>query len=79
LELEVKGNKFYMLAKREGKGRELWLYNDAKAPIGKIKEYLKKGTNAEDIELMSIELKDEKFEIKTIPWSIIAVELVKEA
>ena len=76
MELEVKGNKFYMLVKK-GKDREIKLYNEMKAPIGTIKGYLKKGTNAEDIELLSIELKEEKFEIKTIPWSILAVELVK--
>ena len=78
MELEIKGNKFYMLVKKGGKGNEAWLYNDTKAPIGKIKEYLKKGANADDIELMNIEFKDEKFEIRTIPWSTIAVELVKE-
>jgi hypothetical protein len=78
LELEVKGNKFYMLVRKESKGKEIWLYNDAKTPISKIKEYLKKGANADDIELINIELKEEKFEIRTTLWSTIAVELIKE-
>lgn len=77
MELEVKENRFQMLVKAGGKDKEIWLYDDMKAPIGKIREYLKKGAKAEDIELMSIELKDDKFEIRTIPWSTIAAELIK--
>jgi len=77
MELEVKGNKFFMLTKKGTKGKEIRLYDEMKAPINKIREYMAKGTIAEDMELLSIEVKEERFEIRVIPWSTIASELIK--
>lgn len=78
MSLEVKGNKFYMLTKKEGKDKETRLFVDVETPIVKIKEYLKKGIEPENLELLSVELKEEKYLIQGIPWSIIASKLVKE-
>jgi hypothetical protein len=77
-ELQVKGNKFYLLTKKDGKSRELRLYADMETPIKRIKEYLKKGVESENLELVSIEIKEEKYLIQGIPWSVIASKLVKE-
>jgi hypothetical protein len=76
LELELEGNEFYILTVKQGKGK-ITLYNDIDSPTRKIKEYLKKGTNPEDIELMVVEIKEDKFEIKSVPWSTIALGLIK--
>jgi hypothetical protein len=78
-ELQVKGNKFYMLTKKEGKEQEIRLYADMDTPVKRIKEWPKEGVEPEKPELVSAEIKEDKYEIKGIPWSIIASKLVKEA
>lgn len=76
MELEVKGNEFYVLTLNQGNGKTT-LHNEMDSPIKKIKEYLQKGTNPEDIELMTVEIKEDKFEIKGVPWSTIALGFVE--
>jgi hypothetical protein len=76
LELEVKGNEFYVLTLKQGNGK-ITLHDEMNSPIKKIKDYLEKGTNPEDIELITVEIKEDKFEIKGVPWSTIALGLVK--
>jgi len=44
-----------------------------------LKEAMKKELNTDKFELMSVEYDEEQFKIKTVPWSIIALELIKEA
>lgn len=77
-ELEVKENKFYVLTLKQGKESKITLHSDMDSPVRRVKEYLKGGTSPDDIELMAVEIKEEKFEIKSVPWSTIAVRLVKE-
>ena len=75
MELEVKGDEFYVLTvKQDGKTT---LHNEMDSPIKKIKEYLKKGTSPEDIELVIVEIKEDKYQMKSVPWSSIASGLVK--
>ena len=78
IELEVKENIFYVLTVKQGKERKIALYNDMDSPVRRVKEHLKGGKSPDDIELMAVEIKEEKFEIKSIPWSMIAIGLVKE-
>jgi len=77
-ELEVKENIFYVLIVKQGSDRKITLYDDMDSPVRRVKEYLKGGTSPDDIELVTVEIKEEKFEIKTIPWSMIAIGLVRE-
>ena len=77
-ELEVEENLFYVLTVKQGEERKITLYGDMDSPVRRVKEHLKGGKSPEDIELMAVEIKEEKFEIKSIPWSMIAVGLVKE-
>lgn len=76
--LVVKENKFYMLIEKQGSKKEIRIYDEMNPAITMIKGSLKKGVTSENIELLSIEIKEEKFEIKTIPWNIIATHLIKE-
>lgn len=76
-ELEVKENKFYLLRVEGDKRRNMTLHNDIGSPISRIKNYLKTGVIAENIELMKVEVKEDKFELTTVPWSTIAAQLVK--
>jgi hypothetical protein len=77
-ELLVKNNKFYLLTKKDGKNRELRLYADMETPIRRIREYLKQGVEPDNLELVSVEAKEEKFVIQSVPWSLIALKLVRE-
>lgn len=77
-ELEIRENRFYVLRVKTERGVEATLHNDMNSPISKIKDHLKSGVDPENIELMTIEMKGEKFEIKSVPWSVIAVGLVKD-
>lgn len=78
MEIVVKENKFFMLMEKQGSKKEIRIYDEMNPAIITIKGSLKKGITSENIELLSIEVKEEKFEIKTIPWNIIATQLIKE-
>jgi len=78
MEILVKENKFFMLLEKQGAKKEIRIYDEMNPAIAMIKDSLKKGITSENIELLSIEIKEEKFEIKTIPWNVIATQLIKE-
>jgi pseudouridine-5'-phosphate glycosidase len=79
MEMTVKDNKFFMLLEKQGSKKEIRIYDEMNPAIAMIKGSLKKGVTSENIELLSIEIKEEKFEIKTIPWDVIATQLIKES
>lgn len=66
------------MAVKQGESKKITLHNDTDSPVRKIKEYLKHETIPEDIELMTVEIKEENFRITGVPWSEIAVKLIKE-
>ena len=79
MELSVKDNKFFMLMEKQGSKKEIRVYDEINPAIAKVKMSLKEGASSENIELLSIEIREERFEIKTIPWNVIATQLVKES
>ena len=79
MELSVKDNKFFMLMEKQGSKKEIRVYDEINPAIDKVKMSLKEGASSENIELLSIEIREERFEIKTIPWHVIATQLVKES
>jgi hypothetical protein len=78
MEFEVKDSTFYVLLKKVEKANTMTVFNELSPSVKKVKEYLKNGVKTENLELMSVAYKSENFEIKTIPWNIIAMELIKE-
>jgi len=74
--LKVTDDKFYLLTKKQKDEKETLLYSDIMTSSIKIKEYLKSGVKVEDIELMLVKMKADEFEVESIPWSKIAVELI---
>lgn len=78
MEMLVRGNRFFMLMEKQGSKPEIRIYDEMKPAIMKIKNALKSGTKSENVELLSIEIKGDKFEIKAISWDFIATELIKE-
>lgn len=79
MELIVKGNKFFMLTEKQGNTKKIRIYDEMNSAITEVKKALKGGLSSETIELLSIEIKEERFEIKAIPWHVIATQLVKES
>lgn len=77
-ELEVKENTFYVLKVKQGKSSKITLHSDMGSPISRIKDHLKSGASPEDVDLMVVEIAEENFKIKGVPWSEIAVRLIKE-
>jgi len=77
-ELKVEENTFYVLKMKQGESSKITLHSDMGSPVRRIKEHLKGGANPEDIELMVVEIAEENFKIKGVPWSEIAVKLIKE-
>jgi hypothetical protein len=77
-ELKVKENKFYILTKKDQKGKEQWIYIDIDNAVKHVKEYLKIGIEGNNLELVSVEMKEDRYVIQTIPWGAIASKLVKE-
>jgi len=77
-ELEVKENRFYVLRIREENVERITLHSEISSSVERVREALKNGMSPESIDLMSFDVKEEKFEIKGVPWSTIAAELVKE-
>ena len=77
-ELEVTENRFFVLKVRHGKEGKVTLHSDIDSPVRRVKDHLKTGANPDDIELLAVEIKEENFEIKGVPWSAIAVRLVQE-
>lgn len=78
-ELEVKENRFYVLRIREENVERITLHSEISSSVERVREALKNGMSPESIELMSFDVKEEKFEIKGVPWSTIAAELVKQS
>jgi hypothetical protein len=83
--LKVEENQFYILVKKpmdrdedeeEGDPKEITLYSTVKAPIIRIKEYLRNEVDVESIELMTVKILDEALEAESVPWNKIAVELI---
>jgi len=78
MEFEVKESAFYILLNKKTKPYTMMVFDELTPSVKKVKEYLKAGMNTQNLELMSIQYKEDKFEIQVIPWNIIAMELVKE-
>jgi hypothetical protein len=77
-EIEVKNNIFYVLKVMQKDSNKVTLHNDIESPISRIKSHLKSGASPADLDLMKVEVNEENFKIEGIPWSEIAVRLIKE-
>jgi len=76
-ELEVKENKFYVLRIKRNNEETITLHSEIGSSVKRIREALKSGLDPENIELICVEVKETRFEIQGVPWSTIAVELVR--
>jgi hypothetical protein len=74
MELKVKGDTFYVLEI----GNERRIYDTESDAISSLKMLVqdKKELKPEDMNILEVKM-GEKWEIKPIPWSKIAMELIK--
>lgn len=76
--LEVKEDTFYLLNVAKEKGTERTLYNEMDSSADEVKKYIQEGNSPEDIELVEVNVEEDQFKIKTIPWSNLAARMVGE-
>ena len=77
--MEMKIEKSFYMLEIKGKERTITLYDKMDEAVGKISEYLKKGTHADQIELTEIDVEEKELRATGVPWSMIAEKLVKQA
>jgi len=73
MSLEIKGNVFFILKTKDN----MLLCADIDTPIKKIKEIIISEGKVDNIELLEVTVKGEKWEIKGVGWERIALGLVK--
>lgn len=75
MELKIKDDVFYVLEA----GKEKRLYDTEGDAIGSLKTLVSenKELNPESVSIIEVNIKGEKWEMKTMPWSKIAIELIR--
>jgi len=71
----VKNDKFYLL----DAGKEKWIYDTEAEAVGALKKIASEKTelDPESLSILEVNVAGEKWEIKSIPWSKIAMGLLR--
>ena len=78
MELEIKNGKFWILEnKSDEKNIDRYAYDDEKSAIGRLKQ-LMKSVDVEHLFLSTVDISGKEWKISGVPWSIIAMGLVRE-
>lgn len=75
MEMKIKDDRFFVLEV----GDDKWIYDSATTAIKSMKEVLSKtaGENPENVSILEVNTKEKKWEVKELPWSRIAISLIK--
>ena len=75
MSIRIENEKFYILEA----GNEKWIYSSEKDAIKSLRELLteNKDLNQENVSILEVDTKEEKWQIKQISWSKIAIELIR--
>jgi len=75
MELKIKDDVFYVLETSEEKS----LFDTESDAVGKLKDAVAKNPelDSENVSIIEVNMQGEKWEMKTIPWSKIAMELLR--
>lgn len=74
MEMKVKNDVFYLL----DAGDEKWVYDTESGAVEALKTLVsKKDLNPENVSILEVNTAGEKWEIKSVPWSKIAMGLMK--
>lgn len=77
-ELTLPGKEFYLLEAPIKKGREISIHLGMDTAIIKIRDYISKDIPTDQISLVNVTVDPEQLKAVGIPWSTIAVELIKK-
>jgi len=75
MSIKIENNKFYVLEA----GKEKWIYNSEKDAIKSLKKLLSENRDLsqENVSVLEVDTTKEKWQIKQISWSKIAIELIR--
>ena len=75
MEMKVKDNRFYLLDSTD----EKWIYDSEEGAIESLKELVSKTEekNPEKFNIFEVNTAGEQWEIKSVPWSRIAIGLIR--
>ena len=75
MEMKIKDDKFFVLEV----GDDKWIYDSETTAIKSMKEVLSRTAdeNPENVSILEVNAKEKKWEVKELPWSRIAISLIK--
>jgi len=75
LKMKIEDGKFYVLEAES----EKWIYSLENEAINSLKEMLfkNKGLDEKNISILEVNTREEKWQVKQIPWSKIALKLIR--
>jgi len=75
MSIKIEEEKFYILEA----GNDKWIYSSEKGAIKSLKDLLAENEklNQENVSILVVDTKEEKWQIKQISWSKIAMELIR--
>lgn len=77
IEMELKNGKFFILENRsDEKNIKRYIYNGVKPAIDRIKEFIKT-VNSDKLMLSTVDISSKNWNISGVPWSVIAMGLVR--
>ena len=76
-QLTLPGNTFYILEATLSDSKELSLHVEMETAVTMIHDYIGQDVPADKITLTQVEVEPGKLSAQQIPWSTIAVELIK--
>ncbi len=73
--IKIQNGKFYVLKLKD----EKWIYINEDSAVGALKRLLAENENldSEDVSLLEVSIVEDEWEIKQVPWSKIAMRLIK--
>ena len=75
MEMKIKDDRFFVLEV----GDDKWIYDLEATAIKSMKEVLSRtaDVNPENVSILEVTAKEKKWEVKELPWSRIAISLIK--
>lgn len=75
MEMKIQDDKFFVVEM----GQNKWIYDSESTAIRAMKELISESTdlNPENVSILEVNTKEKKWEVKELPWSRIAITLIK--
>lgn len=78
MELEIKNGKFWILENKSDENNvDRYSYDDERSAMGRIKQLLK-SVDAQKLFLSAVDITGKDWQIAGVPWSLIAMGIVRE-